>query len=429
MRSIIFKTVAIILVPALIASAGDWPAFRGGVRAEQRGRAEGAGYAREWSKDKNIAWRSPLPGPGNSSPVVAAGKVFITVASAKGKERHLLCLDRTNGKELWRRTVTYTRPEQTHGQNPQCSASPAVDDGRVVAWHGSAGVYCYDLDGKPLWKRDDLGAIHHIWGTGSSPIVWKGTVYLNYGPGENTRLIALDADDGTTVWETPEPGGNSGDPKPGEAKAWVGSWSTPQIAEIGGRAQLICSLPTRVIAYDPYKGDILWYCTGLENLPKGNLVYTDPLIGDQFGVVLGGFSGPAIGFRLGGTGDVTETGRLWRNNRGNPQQIGSGVIIGDHLYDASAGGSRFQCLEVATGKILWDTRGPGKNNWGSLVLADGLLYVTDQAGTTHVVKPNPDKLEVLHSNPLGEASNSTPAFSDGNIFLRTNAAVYCIRGN
>jgi outer membrane protein assembly factor BamB len=406
-------------------SAADWPAFRGPVDALHRGRAEGTGYPQKWSKDENVSWRFPLPDAGNSSPVVAQGKVFVTCAENDGKLRHLFCVDAETGKQLWKQTVEYNKPEPTHKTNPYCGSSPAVGENRVVVWHGSAGIHCYSLDGEELWTKE-TGPIHHIWGHGSSPIIDEGMVYLNIGPGVKTYVTALSLEDGKTVWEVPEPGGNLGEKGPnGERAQWVGSWSTPQIFDREGRRQVICALPTRVIGYDAASGEILWYCEGLANLPRGNLVYTDPLIGRDVGVVLGGFKGPGIGFSLGEKGDITITSRLWKATRDNPQRIGSGLMMGDLVFQPCAGPNALQSLDVNTGEVLWNERNP-QAFWGSMVLADGLIYVTDQSGTTLVLEPEESRLELKFKNTLGERSNSTPAFADGNIYLRTREALYRI---
>jgi outer membrane protein assembly factor BamB len=418
--------VALWLIVPTLLSAGEWPAFRGHVRSELRGRAEGTGYPTEWSPDKNIVWKQALPDAGNSSPVVSGGKVFLTCADNDGKQRHLLCFDALSGEELWKRTVNHLEPEPTHKTNPYCGSSPAADHERVVVWHGSAGVFCYDHEGGEIWSKE-VGPIHHIWGYGSSPVIHEDMVFLNIGPGERTYLTGLSLKDGKTLWEAPEPGGSLGEAGPdGEKARWVGSWSTPQIARIGEREQVVCAMPTRVVSYEPSTGQVLWFCTGLENMPRGNLAYTDPLIGEEIGIMLGGFQGPAIGFRLGGEGDVTAANRLWRVTQRTPQRIGSGVIIDRLAYVPGAGPNVIQCLEIRTGEIRWEERIEGAAMWGSMILAGELIYVTDQAGTTHVIKPNPEKLEIVASNKLGERSNSTPAFVAGKIFLRTNQRLYCI---
>jgi outer membrane protein assembly factor BamB len=402
--------------------AGDWPAFRGplgtGLSNEQNAPVS-------WSREQNVKWKIALPGPGNSSPIVSGGRVFLSSATEEGRKRSLHCFDRADGRELWVRTVEFDTVMPTHKTNPHGASTPVSDGERVVVWHGSAGLHCYDFTGKRLWSRD-LGEFRHIWGYAASPVLYKDRVILNCGPGERSFLAALDLSSGEVLWKTDEPGGKSGE---GEQGGYIGSWSTPVIAEIDGQDQIVCSMPTRVNGYDPQSGQILWSCEGLANLPKGNLVYTSPVIADGICVAMGGYAGPAIGFKLGGSGDITDTHRLWRVERGNPQRIGSGVIVGDHLYMANAGsGGLVQCIEPKTGEVIWRDRFPGKaaDHWGAIVVADGRLYVTNQDGTTHVFLPNPEKLEVVASNSLDEHCNATPAISNGEIFIRTHKHLYCI---
>jgi outer membrane protein assembly factor BamB len=399
--------------------AGDWPQYRG---PAGNGHSSETGLPTEWAPDKNIKWRSALPGPGNSSPVVMRDLVFVTVATENGKHRHLYCFDRKGGKQLWVKTVEFGGQEPTHRTNPYCGSSPAADEERVVVWHSSAGLFCYDHEGKELWKRD-LGGFVHIWGYGGSPILHKDKVILNCGPGERTFVIALDKTSGKTIWQTDEPGGASGLKKrnPNDKRApWLGSWSTPQMVVVGGKALAFVAMPHHLQAYDPDTGKVVWKCSGL-----GDLAYCDPMFGNDRGVAMSGYTGPAIGFKLGGSGDVTETNRLWRNTSKNPQRIGSGVIIGKHLFMANEPGIA-QCIDLDSGKELWKARLPGGKIWGSILHAEGRLYVTNQKGSTIVFAPNPAELEILKVNHLNERSNSTPAFSDGEIFLRTFKAVYCV---
>lgn len=407
--------IALLTLAAAPAAAEDWPAFRG---------PRGDGISRdtnipvEWGPDENIAWRSELPAPGNSSPVVSNGRVFVTCATDEGGKRNLYSYDRTDGKRLWVKTVHHKPGEDTHKTNPYCGSTPAADGERVVVWHGSAGLFCYDFDGSELWSND-LGDVGHIWGYGSSPVLHDGKVILNFGPGEDTFLAALDLENGELLWKTPEPGGNNA-----RQPRMVGTWSTPVVAEVDGDEQIICSMPTRVVAYEPHSGEILWTCGGLPS-PRGDLVYTSPQIADNLGVAMGGFRGPSIAFRLGGTGDVTARNRLWRNTEKQPQRIGSGVVVDGAVYVANAGPSTIECIDLQTGEIRWRERVKG-GFWGSTVYADGRLYATNKDGVTYVFRPNPKKFEPVARNDLGEPSNSTPAFSDGQIFLRTFRAVYCV---
>lgn len=399
-------------------NAGDWPAFRG---------PQGNGIAQEtqvpltWSATENILWKVPLPAPGNSSPIVSRGRVFITCAENEGRKRSLYCFDRKDGKQLWVRTVNYEKVMPTHKTNNYCGSTPVADGKRVVAWHSSAGLYCYDFDGNEVWHRD-LGEFDHMWGYGASPVLHAGKIILHCGPGKRVFMTAIDLESGKTIWETDEPVENDG--QRNQNRKYMGSWSTPVIATVDGQTLAICSMSLRVNAYDPDTGKIIWSCSGLRG-QKGDLAYTSPVLADQICVAMGGYNGPAIGFRMQGSGDITETARLWRKEP-NPQRISTGVYASGHIFMANAGPNLFQCIDPATGKLAWQERSGGAACWGSMILADGHLFVTDQRGTTHIFQPNAERFERVAQNKLGERSNSTPAFSDGQIFLRTFQHLYCI---
>lgn len=403
-------------VTARTAVAGDWPGFRG---PNGNGITEEKNLPTEWSEKKNVKWFFKLPGPGNSSPIVSAGRVFITCAEENGRRRHLYCIDRRTGEGLWVRTVTWNKPEKMHRTNPYCGSTPAANGKVVVVWHGSAGLYCYDFSGREKWKAD-LGPFTHIWGYGSSPVIHGDKVFLNAGPGRRQFLIALDLKTGKTLWKRDEPGGtDTRNPR------MVGSWSTPVIVRVDGKEQLLCSLPTRVVALHPENGDLLWEVRGLDG-PNGDLVYTSLVVGNGVGVAMAGYTGPMVAFKLGGRGDVTARNTLWRSKGPQPQRIGSGVIVGDSLYIANADSGTAHCYALKTGQQRWRARVGGGAHWGSLVLADGKFYVTGKSGITFVFRPNPKKFDLIAKNQLPGQSNSTPALSDGEIFLRTFRGVYCI---
>jgi outer membrane protein assembly factor BamB len=408
--------IACFFLLAAVAFAADWPAFRG---PHGNGKSDAKNLPVEWSKDKNVKWVFNLPGMGNSSPVVARGKVFITCAEEKGKERNLYCIDRKTGKQLWMKTVSWDQKEKMHPQNHYCGATPAVSGDRVVVWYGSAGLYCYDLGGKLRWKSD-LGPATHVWGFGSSPVIHDGKVFLNFGPGKRQFLVAFNLSDGRKLWQLDEPGGSDS-----EKGRYIGSWSTPVFAKIDDKDQLVCSMPTRVIACDPDSGTVLWEIDGIKG-PSGDLFYTSPLISNGIGVVMGGYGGPMVAFKLGANGNVSKKNILWKSEKKQPQRIGSGIILEDYIYIANADAGTAMCLELKTGKQKWQARLGGGAHWGSLVLADGRFYVTGKSGTTHVFKPNPEKFERIATNRLPGNSNSTPAISDGEIYLRTSRGVYCV---
>ena len=412
--------IALLLLAMPTATrAQDWPFFRG---PHRDGISTDANVPLEWGKEKNVRWRTLLPQPGNSSPIVFKDRVFLTCAQdKKGMQRSLYCFDRADGKQRWLQTVTWERADPTHPENPYCGSSPATDGERVVVWHGSAGLFCYDLDGKQLWKTD-LGIFRHIWGYASSPVIHGDRIYLNCGPGTRSFLVCLDKTSGKIIWQTEEPGGAPD--KDAEHPDWLGSWGSPVITTIDGKEQILVYQPKHVRGYDPEIGKILWTCEG-----AGLLAYTDVILGDVDGigkvaVAMGGYGGKAIGFKPGGSGDITSTRRLWQSTARPPQRIGSGIILDNHLFIVNEPG--VECIDPVTGKTLWNKRFTGENFWSSLVSTPGRLYATSHKGHTYVFEPSAKEFKLMATNDLGERINATPAISSGQLFIRSWKALYCI---
>lgn len=410
--------VAVGLLTSSVVVSQDWPAFRGPL-------GDGVSTSKTapttWGKNENIKWRIAMSRPANGSPIVSNGRVFVTQSEdAEGKKRSLYCFDRTNGERLWVRTVDLDKVMPTHNTNPYGGTTPVADGERVVVWHASAGLYCYDFKGNEIWHRD-FGEFRHRWGYGSSPILHEGHVILNSGPGAQVFLVAVKLSNGATVWRMDEK--LDGDGQDNAAKKYMGSWSTPVVTRVGEQAQCIVALPTRVVALAPASGELLWSCDGVRS-KRGDLAYCSPIIADDVCFFTCGYGGPGLAIRLGGDGDVTKTHRLWRHPV-HSQSIGSGVFVGGSVYTPDANGQLF-CMDAATGKVRWKQRSARGALWGSIVSAAGRLYVLNQKGATVVFRANPEKLEVVAVNELGETANSTPAVSDGEIFIRTYRALYCI---
>lgn len=394
--------------------AENWPMWRG---ANGDGTCAEAGLPEKWSQTENVVWKVELPERGNSTPVVWGDKVFVTQAIEKEGKRLLLCFDKKTGKQLWDAGTIYREPELTHGTNPYCSASPATDGERVVVFFASAGVFCYDMNGKELWKRTDLGKQHHIWGNGTSPVLAGDRVFLNFGPGENTVLYCFDKKTGKTLWQHKEPGGASGE---GEVKKWLGSWGDPLLRKVGGREELMMGYPTRACAFDPQSGKELWTASGLTNL-----VYNSPLYADGVMIAMSGYNGAALAVKAGGSGDVTESHRVWHLPKVS-QRIGSGVVHDGYHYILSDGGIA-ECRDLKTGAMVFQERLKG-NNWSSLVLsADGKCYAANQIGDCFVFKASP-RFELLATNSLGEKIIGSIAVSEGRLFIRGYKHLWCIGG-
>jgi len=420
------RFLSILALAALASSAfgANWPAWRGPLGT---GISEETNLPVEWSQTQNVKWRVELPEAGNSTPIVWGDRVFLT--QAIGNQRTLMCFNRNDGKVLWQSGVTAREKDPTHPTNPYCSASPVTDGERVIVSFASEGLFCYDFDGKEIWHRTDLGRQVHIWGNASSPVIHGDLCFLNFGPGETTYLLAVEKKTGKTVWKNDEDTGynkpQTPDPVSGKTDnpQFIGSWTTPVITKIDGKDQLLMSWPRHLAAYDPATGKELWTCSGLNPL-----VYTSPIYGDGVVVSMGGYGGPAIGVRAGGSGDITATNRLWQNMR-SPQRIGSGVVKDGHVYIHNDPGT-VMCIDVKTGTPLWSERmkptGGTGQNWSSVMLAGDKCYTITQGGDCFVFKADP-KFELISVNSLGgERSNSSIVPSNGELFIRTHKALYCI---
>jgi outer membrane protein assembly factor BamB len=406
--------LAVLLLVPLVASAENWPGWRG---PGGSGQSSEKALPSRWSEKENIKWKIDLPQSGSASPVVWGSRIFLAQPlDEKGHKRALWCLDRATGKLLWQSVVSYADKEPTHSTNPFCSATPVTDGERVITSFGSAGLYCYDMAGKEQWHYE-LGKLYHIWGNASSPILYQNLVIMWAGPGERQFLVALDKVTGKKVWQHDEPGGSDGT----KGKTWIGSWSTPIVARVADRDELILSVPDKVKAFDPATGKELWSCAGLSKL-----VYTSPTISaDGIVVAFSGYGGPALAVRAGGNGDVTATHRLWLQKT-NPQRIGSPVILGEHAYLVSETGIA-HCFDLKTGKDLWNKENLHSKTWSTLIHADGKLFITDLKAETLVLDPSPT-FKQRGRNSLGpkEQTRATLAIADGEIYLRTFRHLYCI---
>ena len=429
---------ALALIPALTATvaalADNWPAWRGG---SGNGIAQETRLPLRWTANQNVRWRVPLPERGNSTPIVWGNRVFIT--QAVGDRRTVMCFDRNTGTALWQAGPSWTEAERTHEDNPPCSSSPTTDGERVVAWFGSAGVFSYDLEGKELWRRD-LGRQSHQWGYAASPVLHGELCIVPFGPGERNFLIGLNKRTGRTLWQHDLPGvaagaaweelggqpSNSNPPANGTVSEASGSWATPLVVRNGTREELILSCPLRVIALAPRTGQTLWTCGG-PNIG----VYSSPFFGDEvIGITANGFTNIVMAVRPGGQEEVSATHRLWCRTLPRSQaSIGSGVIHDGHLYQMTYMGFA-QCLELQTGQTVWEERlagsGARHSSWSSPVLAGDRLYLPNQNADVFVVWAAP-QFECLATNVIGgEPMNASLAVSDGAVFLRTHARLWCI---
>lgn len=410
MRCLFFALV--ILHFQATAWGDNWPQWRG---PKGTGESVETSAPLTWSNTENVKWKVPLPGEGNSTPIVWDDKVFVSCAENKGANRSLFCFDRADGHQLWKAEIDFQGTEPTHDTNPYCSASPVTDGKHVVVSHGSAGLFCYTTDGKEVWHKD-VGLFDQIWGNATSPILHDNLVILHCGPGTHSFVAAWDVRTGDEKWRIVPPTAQN---KSGDE--FRGCWSTPVIINEGGKPQLILNLPEQLVALNPASGEELWSSEGL-----GPLQYASPLVGKTYIVAMSGYGGPALAVKRGGQRDVTSSHVLWRKTEKNPQRVGSGVLVEDHIYILQDSGQCW-CIDALTGEVKWEKRLGG--TWCSMVSAAGRLYVSDTGGTTYVLEPSPASCRVLAENKLGETMRASLAFSNGQVFARTYKHLYCFEAS
>lgn len=415
-RMIAACIAALLSVAALPGVAADWPQFRGPG-------ADNISHERhtpiKWSGTQNVSWKVRLPGPSNSSPIIHGERLYITQSVDDGARRMVMCFDRNDGRLIWQSAVEFSGEEPTHKTNPYSSATPATDGERIYAWHGPAGLVAYTMDGKEAWRRDTAGIVHQ-WGHAASPVIFQDMLIQHVGPGPTAYLLAVNKKTGETIWQKDLPEAT------GEAKEFKGSWSTPVIIDNGGRPEMILSLPQYVAGFNPHTGQEYWRCRGLTDLVYTSPVVYQPESGEGVIVAMSGYGGSAMALRLPGAdarGDITDTHRLWHHPK-NQQRIGTGVPYRGNLYICDAPGI-VRVYDIYKGDRLTEQR-LAKETWGSTMLIGGRLYITDNVGTTHVLEPTPE-LKRIATNALEqpEVTKSTPAYSDGQVFIRTYDHLWC----
>jgi outer membrane protein assembly factor BamB len=404
-----FLLVAGILA-AFSAVGADWMQFRGPGGA---GTSDATGLPSVWSSKENIVWRTKLPGPGTSCPIVVGKRVYLTCYSGYGLEpdkgdmdklmRHLVCIDRHKGEILWTKDFKPVLPESKYqrgndSEHGYSSSTPASDGKRLYVFFGKSGVYCLDLDGKAIWHKS-VGTGTSGWGSSNSPVLYKDVVIVN-GSVECGSLVALNKDTGEEVWR---------------AKGISSSWNTPVLVDVPDKgAELVVNESRAVIGFDPASGKELWRVTGFDG-------YVCPSVVAHKGVVYV-VRGGALAIKAGGRGDVTKTHVLWRG-KGN-SLVPSPVYHDGLLYWPGA-----SCLDATTGKeVYYKGFSKGGNFYASPVVADGKIYCVSRFGGTYVLAAGKTFKELALNKFEDDDSrtNASPIVSDGCLLLRTDRNLFCI---
>jgi outer membrane protein assembly factor BamB len=391
--------------------ADRWPGWRGRSSA---GIAPTGSPAIHFGADEGFRWKVDVPGKGNSSPVVWGDFVLLTscLDHTDPPTLVLLAYRRSDGDLLWQVEAGKARGP-THTKNGYASATVATDGQRIFAFFGSTGLFCYDFSGKPLWEAK-LGDLNHIYGTASSPVLYRDMIIQLCDSDEDSYIAAFDKRSGEEVWRTPRPS--------------HGCWSTPVAVEVEvdgvRRTELVVNGSDNgigrdgmVIAYHAENGRELWRVRGTKQLVVPTAVFGNGLV-----YSLSGRNGPIMAIRLGGSGDVTETHVVWSIRCGGPY-IPTGVAYRNRLY-VVRDHNEVACYNAGSGEEIWKARLRGEFT-ASPVAADGRIYATNDRGKVYVFRAS-DSFELLAENDLDQRCLATPAIASGELFIRTESHLYCI---
>ena len=407
--------VAVFLFSFVVAHAQNWPQWRGpalnGVSAEKN-------LPVKWTAEENVAWKVSMPGVSGSTPIIWRDRIFLSVAD--GDNLFLWCLSKTNGEILWKQPLGSGNVKmRTHNMS---SPSPVTDGRNVYVMTGTGLLKGFDFNGKEVWSRDiqkDYGTFGLNWGYASSPLLFEDSLYVQVLHGMKTDdpsyVMRIDKKNGKTLWKIDRP--------TNAIRESPDSYTTPALLRYGKNTEIVITGGDCVTGHDPANGKELWRANGLN--PDNNPFYrivASPIVFDNI-IYAPTRIKPLLALKAGGRGDITSSHVLWSTPNG--PDVPTPVTDGKYFYMINDRGIVW-CLDAKTGAELYAQQRikPGTYS-GSPVLADGKIYITNEDGLTTVVAAGP-KFEVLAENPLNDYVLSSPAISDGRIYIRTGQYLYAI---
>lgn len=386
----------------------------------------------EWNEKRNVRWRREVPGEGSGTPVVWSDQVFVVTAIETDRESDIsipkdaqaltkpparyyrfvvMSFHRETGVELWRRVAAEEVPhEGRHRTHSYAGASPVTDGVRLFVSFGSRGIFCFDVSGNLIWKRD-LGDMRtrYGWGEATSPVLYGDTLVVNWDHEDQSFVVAMDAETGVTRWK--------------QARNEPTSWATPLVVDFKEQTQLIVNGTNRIRSYDLTSGAVVWECGGL----TVNCI-PSPVRIDEKVVCMSGYRGAVVlAIPLASKGDLTGTTQVaWSYSRGTPY-VPSPILYGDQLYFTSANSAILTSLNAIDGRPVFEQQrimGLG-TLYSSPVGAAGHIYFVDRDGLTVVIQHGP-ALKVVARNQLEAQIDASPAIVGAQLFMRGRRSLYCI---
>lgn len=407
-------SIALVLLNAQVI-ADNWPHWRG---PSANGVSDESNLPARWNEKENLAWKLALPGLSGSTPIIWGERIFLNVG--EGDELYLWCVDRAKGKLSWKRKLGEGNVKMR--KHNMSSPSPVTDGRNVFVMTGTGILKSFDFSGRELWSRDiqkDYGEFGLNWGYASSPLLHQDSLFVQVLHGMNTDdpsyLLRINKRDGKTLWRVERP--------TDAVRESPDSYTTPALLRHGKSLELVVTGGDYVTGHDIATGRELWRAGGLN--PDKNPFYrivASPVVFDGI-VYAPSRVRPLLALRAGGRGDVTKSHLLWSYTNG--PDVPTPVTDGRYFYIVNDKGIMW-CLNAKTGEEVYGGKRlkPGTYS-GSPVLADGKIYVTNEDGVTSVVKAGAE-FEILAENDHGEYCLSSPAISDGQIFIRTSNHLYAI---
>lgn len=407
--------VAVFLFSFVVVHAENWPQWRGpalnGVSAEKN-------LPVKWTTEENVAWKVAMPGVSGSTPIIWRDRIFLSVAD--GDNLFFWCLSKTNGEVLWKQPLGAGNVKMR--KHNMSSPSPVTDGRNVYVMTGTGILKGFDFNGKEVWSRDiqkDYGTFGLNWGYASSPLLFEDSLYVQVLHGmktdEPSYVMRIDKKNGKTLWKVDRP--------TNAIRESPDSYTTPALLRYGKNTEIVITGGDCVTGHDPANGKELWRANGLN--PDNNPFYrivASPIVFDNI-IYAPTRIKPLLALKAGGRGDITNSHVLWSTVNG--PDVPTPVTDGKYFYMINDRGIMW-CLDAKTGAELYSQQRikPGTYS-GSPVLADGKIYITNEDGLTTVVAAGP-KFEVLAENPLNDYVLSSPAISDGRIYIRTGQHLYAI---